>query len=136
MNGDYGVHRLDGHDAFDAEIDDKGFERREVFADGLVECDEAGGEIGGFDQRRGGIGAIGVWRLAIADGAEVDSVESLAGVELARTAIVAQTVVVVDAIGAVGRLLYLGEQDAFAYGMDASARDEENIASGRMLYVQ
>ncbi len=48
--------------------------------------------------------------------------------ELTRLAVEAPAVVVVDAVGDVGGLLYLCDEVSGADGVDASGGEEENIA--------
>ena len=70
--------------------------------------DDVGGEEGALHQLCRGVVAVGVVCAPVADGGEVDGVQRLGGVELAQTAVAVGTVVVVDAVGAVAALLYLG----------------------------
>ena len=136
MDGDDVLEGLDGGDAFDTEIDNEGVEAGEVLAHGLVEGDEVGDEVGALDKGRGGVGTVVVVGAAVAEGGEVEGVEGLFGVEGAETAVGVGTVVVVEAVGAVAGLLYLGQQEAFAYGVDTACGDEKDVAGLGLLNVE
>lgn len=136
MDGDDVLEGLDGGDAFDTEIDNEGVEAGEVLAHGLVEGDEVGDEVGALDEGRGGVGTVVVVGAAVAEGGEVEGVEGLFGVEGAETAVGVGTVVVVEAVGAVAGLLYLGQQEAFAYGVDTACGDEKDVAGLGLLNVE
>lgn len=56
--------------------------------------------------------------------------------QLAWTTIEARTIVVEDTIGDVGRLLYLGKEDAAAYGMDSACREIEDVATFYFMACQ
>lgn len=56
--------------------------------------------------------------------------------QLAWTTIEAWTIVVEDTVGKVGRLLYLGKEDAAAYGMDSACREIEHIATFYFMACQ
>ena len=129
MHGDEGVERFDGGDAVDAEVDDEAVGVLEVFAHGGVEVDQAGGEIGAVGERDGlvALGLVACVGVA-ADGGEVDGVEGLVGVELAEVTVGIAATIVVEAVGAVGGLLYFGHHEAFAEGVDAAGGDEIDVA--------
>ena len=84
VEGNDGFEALDGCNAVDAEVDDKGVERGEVFAQGFVEGDEVGGEVGALSQLGGAVGGVLVVGFAVGSGGEVYGVEGLGDVELTQ----------------------------------------------------
>ena len=92
---------------------------------GVVEAD---GEVGAVDEGGGTVGVEVVGGAAAEGSGEVDGLGGEVSVEGARDAVLVLASVVVDTVGHVARLLYLGKEAPCADGVDATSRQVEDIA--------
>ena len=90
--------------------------------------DKAYPEIWGVKYVRGTLVRGRVGGSVVRFNAVVDGLCSEFGVQLAGFAVKARTVVVVDAVGHIGRLLDFGEGDARSDGVHSSCREVEHVA--------
>ena len=124
-----------GADAFDTAICHKGVEGGEVLFHRFVESQQVGSEIGAFHYFRSGVFGVGVVGLHIAGLGKIEHLQRFGGVQLATVAFVVLAVPVVDSVGGVGCLLYLGNEQAFAESVHPSAGDEKHVAFGGTHHV-
>ena len=94
----------------------------------VVEFQHTDTEIGRIDNEHGAIIELGIIRTVVALYLIVEGLSSQLGMQLTGLAIQAQTIIVVDTIGDIGRLLDLGQQDATTDGMDTACREIKDIA--------
>ena len=95
---------------------------------GAVDFHDTDIEVGGIDDLDGTVVGVDVFGAVVFLYVVVEGLGGEFGVELAGLAIHARTIVVVDAIGDIGGLLDLGEEDAATDGMDTTGREVEDIA--------
>ena len=114
--------------AFHTNKDDEGVELAIVERHVLGKVVYRGGEVGAAHQfyrlvLLGGIGSAVIGLYPIVDGFFREL-----GVKLAGVAVLVLAVEVIDAVGDVGSLLYFGNEASGSNAMDASGREEEDIA--------
>ena len=95
---------------------------------GAVDFHDTDIEVGGVDDLDGTVVGVDVFSAVVFLDMEVEGLGGEFGVELAGLAVHARAVVVEDAVGDIGGLLDLGEEDASADGMDTTSREVEHIA--------
>ena len=95
---------------------------------GVFYTEYRGGEVGARYQFYGLIESRRVCGFQVIIQLIVYGILGQVGVQLAGLAVGAHAVVVVDAVGNIGGLLYLGYEDTFPYGVYASGRQEKYVA--------
>lgn len=120
----------------EAHVDDKGIQGDIVFFDFPVEFQIVCGEIFATDQL-----LRVVFMLMVVDGvlfllAVVDDIRGEVGMEFPGIAVFVATVVVVNPVGDVRRLLDFSDETAFADGMDGTGRNKEAVAFFHLFRVQ
>ena len=114
--------------ALDAHRDDEAIVFAKVAMEGFGDFHDADIEIGGVDDMDGLVGIVDILGAVVLFDMIVEGLRCQLGMQLARLTIHARTIVVVDAIGDIGRLLDLCQEDASTDGMDATGREIEYIA--------
>ena len=107
---------------------DEGVVLDHVAVEGACGLDDLDAEVGGVQQHVGNINVITVLGLVVGIDSIVDGLGSQLGMELAGLAVKTGTVVVEDAVGDIGGLLYLDQTDASTDGMYTSGGEVEDIA--------
>lgn len=107
---------------------DEGVVLDHVAVEGACGLDDLDAEVRGVQQHVGNIGIITVLGLVVGIDGEVNGLGSQFGMELAGLAVKTGTVVVEDAVGDIGGLLYLDQTNAATDGMDTAGREVEDIA--------
>lgn len=107
---------------------DEGVVFAEVAVEGFGDFHDADIEIGGVDDLYGAVGWGDVFRAVVGLDVEVEGLGGEGCMEFAGTTVHAWAVVVVDAVGDVGGLLDLCEEDAAANGVDAAGGEVEDVA--------
>ena len=108
--------------------DDEGVVLDHVAVEGACGLDDLDAEMWGVQQYVGNIDVITVLGLVVGIDGEVNGLGSQFGMELAGLAVKTRTVIVEDAVGDIGGLLYLDQTDAATDGMDTTGRKVEDIA--------
>ena len=107
--------------------DDEGPVLDHVAVEGACGLDDLDAEVGGVEYLLRHIGIVAMLCLVFGVDGIVDGLGCKLGMELAGLAIKAGTVVVVDAVGDIGRLLYLSQTYTSTDGMDSSGWKIEHI---------
>ena len=107
---------------------DEGVVFAEVAVEGFGDFHDADIEIGGVDDLYGAVGGGDVFCAVAGLDVEVEGLGGEGCMEFAGSAVHAGTVVVENAVGDVGGLLDLGEEDAAANGVDAAGGEVEDVA--------
>ena len=123
-----GAAHLDTAVALEAHGDDEAIVLDEVAMHGAVDLHDADIEVGGVDDLDGTVVGVDVFGAVVFLYMEVEGLGGEFGVELTGLAIHARAVVVEDAVGDIGGLLDLGEEDTATDGMDTTGREVEDIA--------
>ncbi len=113
--------------------DDEGTVLDHVAVEGACGIDDLDTEVRGVEYLLRDIGIVAMLGLVFGVDGEVDGLGCELGMELAGLAIKARTVVVVDAVGDIGRLLYLSQAYTSTDGMDSSGRKVEHIALADLM---
>ena len=108
--------------------DDEGVVLDHVAVEGACGLDDLDAEVWGVQQYVGNIDVITVLGLVVGIDGKVNGLGSQFGMELAGLAVKTGTVVIEDAVGDIGGLLYLDQTDAATDGMDTTGREVEDIA--------
>ena len=122
--------------ALQAHTDDKTVVLQQIAVEGGGQFGDTRGEIGRVDDEVGRIEAVAIGGAIVVFHMVVESLGRQLRMQFSRTTIHAGTVVVVDAVGDVGRLLHLGQQDAGTNGMDTSGGQVEHIAGRDLMTGQ
>lgn len=85
-------------------------------------------EIGGVDDLNGLVGGVGIFCAVVGLDMIVESLGGEFCMQFPGFAIHTGTVVIVDPVGHVGGLLYLGQHDTATDGMGTACREIEHIA--------
>ena len=121
----------------EAHIDAEAVNATVVALEGLCQLQLVGGEEGAFHQAYNGIAAFGIYDLGVGgDVLEVDGFEGQFGVQLAEVAVAVAAQIVVDAVGDVARLLYLGDDHTGTDAMYAACWDVEAVAFANADFVE
>ena len=107
---------------------DEGVVLDHVAVEGACGLDDLDAEIRCVQQYVGNIDVITVLGLVVGIDGEVNGLGSQLGMELAGLAVKTGTVVVEDAVGDIGGLLYLDQTDAATDGMNTTGGEVEDIA--------
>ena len=94
---------------------------------GAVDLHDTDIEVGGIDDLDGTVVGVDVFGAVVFLYVVVEGLGGQFGMELAGLAVHAGTVVVEDAVGDIGGLLDLGEEDTTTDGMDTTGRQVEHI---------
>ena len=100
----------------------------EVAMEGFGDFHHTDIEIRRVDHLDSTVGRVSVCRAVVGLDMKVERLRRQIRMQFARLAIHARTVVVEDAIGDVGGLLHLSQQDAATDGMDTACGEEEHVA--------
>ena len=114
--------------ALDAHGDDKTVVFAKIAMERSEDLHHPDIEIGGIDNLNSPVGCIVVFCAIIGFYIEIKGLSGEVCMELAGLAIHAWAVVVVDAIGDIGGLLDLGQQDAATNGMDSACGELTALA--------
>ncbi len=110
--------------------------RYQVSAHGPGTFQQAGAEMGRIQQTALGIRGVLIRGLVIGLHAKIQCLGSQNGMQLARESVHAGAVVIEYPVGDIAGLLNLGQENATAYGVDASGWQVENVAGPHLMAGQ
>ena len=131
-----GAAHLDTAGALEAHGDDETVVFDEVAVHGAVDLHDTDIEVGGIDDLDGTVVGVDVLGAVVFLYVVVEGLGGEFGVQFAGFAVHAGAVVVEDAVGDIGGLLDLGEEDAATDGMDTTGREVEDITGLDLMVGQ
>ena len=114
--------------SLNTERDDEAVVLDQVAVKWRLDVDDSYDKVGAVNDEIGAIGLVDVYGAVLIRHSEVDGLRCELGMQLARLAVHARPIVVVDAVGHVAALLDFGQEDTATDGVDASCRDIKYIS--------